>query len=62
MYVGPDQALPFASFLGVITGLIVTFWSKFVLWFKRLRTSSETPINPTQETTKAPEVSGVSGD
>jgi hypothetical protein len=38
LYVGPDQTVPFASYLATVVGLLLVFWNKVVdvaRWFVR---------------------------
>jgi hypothetical protein len=36
MYIGPDQAMPMASFLAMLLGLILSFWRKLLVLFKKI--------------------------
>jgi hypothetical protein len=37
LYIGPDQLLPFSSFLGAALGFLLMFWNRIVGAFRRLR-------------------------
>ena len=36
MYIGPDQALPMASLLAMLAGVILSFWRKFLALFTKI--------------------------
>jgi hypothetical protein len=36
MYVGPDQAMPVASLLAMLFGLILSFWRRLLAVFKEI--------------------------
>jgi hypothetical protein len=36
LYVGPDQILPFTSFLGAILGILLMFWNRAIGVARRL--------------------------
>ena len=40
MYIGPDQVLPFTSFVGAAIGVVLMFWNRLVGVFRRVRKPS----------------------
>ena len=41
LYIGPDQVLPFTSFVGAAIGVVLMFWNRLVGVFRRVRKPSE---------------------
>jgi hypothetical protein len=40
LYIGPDQVLPFTSFVGAAIGVVLMFWNRLVGVFRRMRKPS----------------------
>ena len=54
MYAGPEQSIPLASLLAMIFGLLLSFWSKSLVFFRKVIDKVKRPTQEPAESSQPP--------